>query len=284
MNPDRLARSDSMSPNRSVTRQREALTDRVYEEIKALVSTLRIPPGVKLSESELATRFGVSRTPVREALNRLFNEGFLSFAPNRGFHCRLLDAKEIFDLYEVRLALETCAVRLAIEHADDQDLDALEEILRQSQAVPEDGPIDAQLDLDEQFHEGIARLSENGELARTLSNINARIRFTRLIDMIEGRRSRTQAEHRRVLQALRGRDSKKATQVIEGHIARRLDQIVLAIGKAYARMNIDGDTEGASDSHPVSTRHTRGVESSKRLTPGVLPNRRSRPKSSTREK
>jgi DNA-binding GntR family transcriptional regulator len=255
----------------------------VYEDIKALVSTFRVPPGAKLSEGELAAQFGVSRTPVREALNRLLKEGFLIFAPNRGFRCRLLDAREIFDLYEVRLALETSAVRLAAERARDGDLDVLEKILRQSRAVSEDGPVDAQLDLDEQFHEGVARLSGNKELTRMLVNINARIRFTRLIDMIEGRRSRTQAEHQRILQALRRRDAAKGIEVIHGHIARRLDQIVVAIGKGYARMHMNGE-EQAFDGDLAAAFGTPAARRRGRAPQAVATRRRSRAQVSSRRK
>jgi DNA-binding GntR family transcriptional regulator len=225
--------------------RREGLTERVYENLKALVSTFRIPPGAKLSEAELAARFGVSRTPVREALNRLLKEGFLIFERNRGFQCRMLAAREVFDLYEVRLALETTAVKLAVERARDEDFATLEHVLARSSAVPEDGSVDAQLDLDEEFHEGVARLSGNMELTRTLANINARIRFTRLIDMVEGRRSSTQSEHHRVLHALMRRDANAGVEVIQGHIARRLDQIVEAIAKAYVRLHTDGEADAA---------------------------------------
>jgi DNA-binding GntR family transcriptional regulator len=273
----------AIDPNRPARTQRQGLTDRVYENIKALVSTFRVPPGAKLSESELAAEFGVSRTPVREALNRLLKEGFLTFAPNRGFHCRLLDAREIFDLYEVRLMLETNAVRLAAERARNGDLNELEEILRQSSAVPEDGPVDTQLDLDEEFHEGVAQLSGNKELTRMLVNINARIRFTRLIDMIEGRRSRTQAEHRRVLQALQRRDAARGIEVMQRHIARRLDQIVVAIGKGYARMHMNNE-EKASGGDLPSTLGTPAARRRERPPRAAVARRRSRAKASSRRK
>lgn len=273
----------SIGLNRPARTQRQGLTDRVYKNIKALVSTFRVPPGAKLSESELAAEFGVSRTPVREALNRLLKEGFLTFAPNRGFHCRLLDAREIFDLYEVRLMLETNAVRLAAERARDGDLNQLEEILRQSGAVPEDGPVDAQLDLDEEFHEGVAQLSGNKELARMLVNINARIRFTRLIDMIEGRRSRTQAEHRRVLEALHRRDAARGIEVMQRHIARRLDQIVIAIGKGYARMHMNNEEKASNGDLPPTLR-TPAAQRRERPPRAAVARRRSRAKASSRRK
>lgn len=81
-------------------------TNRVYGQIKLMAMTYQFRPGERINEVHLATRLNVSRTPVREALNRLSSEGFLSTLPNRGFFGRLLDVKEIYNLYESRCLLE----------------------------------------------------------------------------------------------------------------------------------------------------------------------------------
>jgi DNA-binding GntR family transcriptional regulator len=212
------------------------LSERAYEQLKAMAITYQLRPGERLAELDLAKRLKVSRTPIREALNRLVTEGFLTFTPNRGFQCRPLDAKEIFDLYEVRRSLEATAASLAVERASDEELDELGRFLARSRAVPEKTTVIELVRFDEEFHERIAALSRNGELLRILQNINARIRFCRWIDMENGRRSTTQGEHAGVLAALKARDAKKCAEAMNSHISRRLDQIVDVIREGYARI------------------------------------------------
>lgn len=221
---------------RQAQRSSANLSERAYEQLKAMAVTYQLRPGERLAELDLAKRLKVSRTPIREALNRLVTEGFLTFTPNRGFQCRPLDAKEIFDLYEVRRSLEATAARLAVERASDDELDDLARFLERSRGVPEKTTVMELVRLDEEFHERIAVLSRNAELLRILQNINARIRFCRWIDMENGRRSATQSEHAGVLSALKARDERKCADAMNSHISRRLDQIVDVIREGYARI------------------------------------------------
>src|ERR1700745_1890608 len=89
----------------------DSIVDRVYEQLKAMAVSYESKRGERLNEGELAKRLGVSRTPLREALNRLNTEGFLRFTPGKGFFCRELDAHEIFHLYELRKSIEVSCVR-----------------------------------------------------------------------------------------------------------------------------------------------------------------------------
>ncbi len=222
--------------NRRRPRPQANLAERAYEQLRAMAITYQFRPLERLAEADLVKRLKVSRTPIREALNRLVTEGFLVFTPNRGFQCRPLDAKEIFDLYEVRRSLETTAVRLAAERATDEELEALATFLKASRAAPDDASVVELVGLDEAFHERIALLSRNAELLHILRNINARIRFCRWIDMENGRRAATQTEHAEVLAALTARDADRCQVIMNGHITRRLDQIVDVIREGYARI------------------------------------------------
>src|ERR1700743_403542 len=91
----------------------DSIVDRVYEQLKAMAISYEFKPGERLNEGELAKRLGVSRTPLREALNRLNTEGFLRFTPGKGFFCRELDAHEIFALYALRQSIEVAGERFA---------------------------------------------------------------------------------------------------------------------------------------------------------------------------
>ena len=217
------------------------LAERAYEQLRTMAITYQFRPLERLAEADLVKRLKVSRTPIREALNRLVTEGFLVFTPNRGFQCRPLDAKEIFDLYEVRRSLEVAAARLAVERATDEELQELGAFLKTSRAAPEGASVVDLVGLDEAFHERIATLSRNGELLHILRNINARIRFCRWIDMENGRRQATQTEHAEMLEALMARDADRCAAAMNGHITRRLDQIVDVIREGYARIYMGAD-------------------------------------------
>ena len=97
-------------------RRTENLSGQVYSQIKTLILCNEILPGQKLHHQELSERLGVSRTPVREALTRLVQEGYVSFLPNRGFTCKEIRLQEADELYQLREALEAFAVEKAIEN------------------------------------------------------------------------------------------------------------------------------------------------------------------------
>src|SRR4029434_5866544 len=103
----------------------ENLSGQVYSQIKTLILCNEILPGEKLHHQQLSERLGVSRTPVREALTRLVQEGYVSFLPNRGFTCKEIRLQEAEELYDVREALEAFAVEKAVENVSDDGLEKL---------------------------------------------------------------------------------------------------------------------------------------------------------------
>jgi DNA-binding GntR family transcriptional regulator len=210
--------------------------DRVHEQVKAMAVTFHLRPSERINEVELARQLGVSRTPLREALNRLAAEGFLIATANRGYTVRPLDPRRVLTLYEYRALLETGALRLACERASDEALADLAAFAARSRDEPDD---DAQalrlLSLDEQFHESLARLSDNEEILRSLRSLNERVRFIRWIDM-RNRRGTTQDEHLRIVAHLRRRDADAAAALMQTHIARRLDQISEMIRAGFAEI------------------------------------------------
>lgn len=214
----------------------DSVVERVYEQLKAMAVSYEFKPGERLNEGDIAKRLGVSRTPLREALNRLNTEGFLRFTPGKGFFCRELDAHEIFDLYELRKSIEVASVRLAIARARDEDIDALLAFLDATGPDPGERSTVEQVELDETFHERLMAMSNNAEMLRVLRNVNARIRFVRWIDMDRLNRPTTQAEHRAVLVGLKARDEATCAALLEKHIDRRLDQITSAIKEGYAQI------------------------------------------------
>ncbi len=211
--------------------------DQIYEQLKQMAMNYRFRPGEPLNEVELAASFNVSRTPLREVLNRLVAEGLLDFVPRRGFSCRALDTKMIFDLYEVRCGLEIMSTKLATERATDAELAHLGNFWTKAcQNFNRYTPIEC-AQCDEAFHEQIATLSSNTELLRSLKNINARVHYLRLISMEkDSYRHNTCDEHQLILQAIQERNVEAAVTCMSAHVTLRQEQLLEVIKEGIARL------------------------------------------------
>ena len=219
-----------MDHSAAATRSNSA--DRVYDEVRLMAMTYQFRPGERINEIALSRRLNVSRTPLREALNRLSSEGFLIMAPSRGFVGRLLDANEIFQLYEYRCVLEQSIVRLACERATEVELQDLERFVHASLARRGDAPTLEDLRDDEEFHLRIARMTHNPEFVRELGSVNARIHFVRWIDLRMRRQSRE--GHLPFLRLLVARDAEGCVEHLGRVIRRRYQEIVDVIRTGVA--------------------------------------------------
>ena len=213
----------------------KSVVDRVHNELRDMAVTFRFLPGERLNEAILAKELGVSRTPLREALNRLATEGFLTFSANHGFFRKPLDVKEVFDLYEFRMQLEISAVKMAVDRATEEQLADIEKFATESAREVPTRTTDDLVTLDEQFHEMLMSLTGNVEMLNSLRNVNARIQFVRWLDMT-GRRSETQSQHKEIVRALRKRDRVECERLIIDHISHRLDQIIEKVERSYGRI------------------------------------------------
>ncbi len=217
--------------------------DEIYEQVKAMAVSFRLRPGDRLNEVALSKDLGVSRTPLREALNRLVAERLFDFRPGQGFFCRPLDVQSVFDLFELRQIIETAAVRAACAKASDEDLHLLMDQLFSTGIDIRGLTVEEAVSRDEAFHLGIANLSGNMELLQTLTRINERIRYIRWISMSLDRVHRSKDEHKRVMQALLDRDPNEAARVLGAHIARRMDQVQDAVRHGISSIYMDGSED-----------------------------------------
>lgn len=217
----------------------EGRVNDVYMRLKDMAVTFQVRPGERINEVALSREFQVSRTPLREALNRLVAEHLIEFRPGAGFFCRALDPKTIFELYELRSILEVSAVRIACERGTKERIAALRDQLFESGLKTANRTIAEVTEGDEAFHIEIAGIAGNDELVRQLSQINDRIRFIRWVDMAS-RVGTTKGEHVRILEALEARDADTAAAVMQSHIEKRMDQIVDAVKEGYSNIYMNG--------------------------------------------
>lgn len=210
--------------------------DRLTSLLRRMAADFEIKPEERIVEGEMAKRLNVSRTPLREALNRLVSEGYLTNTGGRGFFCRALTPERIMDLYEARAALECEALRHAITRASDADIATLAARL---EAPPEAANRLDLLEMDEAFHLGLTALSGNAELKRLLENINGRIRYVRMIGLNAGGGVVAQlAAHRAILQAVQSRDLDAAMGALRSHIEVRKEDATQAVRDAFSEIYV----------------------------------------------
>jgi DNA-binding GntR family transcriptional regulator len=207
----------------------------VHKRLKEMVITYQIKPGERINEGAVADELEVSRTPLREALHRLVAENMLTLVPNRGFYGRQLERQEVFDLYELRGAIELASVNLALQRANQDDLlrarNAWQGVMQRASILSTYQLLEA----DEQFHLSIARLSGNQEIANTLQAVNARIHYFRWSDL-EGKSRAMEEEHLALLDGLLQRNAPLCSSIISGHVERRMEDIIQFIQRSVVRM------------------------------------------------
>lgn len=199
------------------------------------------PPGNRLGEERLAAELQVSRTPVREALARLHSEGLVDRLADGGYGPTLIDLHRMLELYEIRFALERCAIQRPARGGPPHDLDALR-LLRADWADLELPGTDDEVDvdfvlLDEDFHERLAAASGNTALVTQLRKTNERIRIVRMHDFLtEERVARTVAQHLSVLDPLLGGDLATAETRLVEHFGESLAVVEERAALTISRM------------------------------------------------
>lgn len=203
------------------------LSEKVFESIKNRILDFSYLPGVKLSDDEIATELKMSRTPVREALNRLAELGLVEAKSNRGFKVKTFSEKEIEDLYILRNTLECLAVRLTIERMDTKIERKLKKALKDfSQQINSSDIVKFNV-TDTNFHDMIALCSGNTALHETLSNLSYKIQIIRRYDHLRpGSWDRTYQEHLQIIENMLNRDIKKALKSMSTHILNSMKIII----------------------------------------------------------
>jgi DNA-binding GntR family transcriptional regulator len=201
------------------TEPRANLAEQVYATLKNQIHDFQLVPGDRFSEAELGLRLGVSRTPVREALFRLRNEGFLDVESKSGWFVRPIDFAKLEQLYDLRVILEIASVaRLCASSDTPPELEALK--LVWLVPVPERLADPREVGtLDEQFHATLVRAAGNAEIARVHWDVTERIRIIRRLDFTRPSRvEATYTEHAKVLRAVMQRKADQAQLLLKTHI------------------------------------------------------------------
>ena len=199
---------------------------RVYANLRDASVRAELAPGRQLSENELADRFGVSRTPIREALGRLRDDRLVQVVPQLGTFVARISIQAISDAQFIREALECAAIRPAAEQAGEEDVAALEENLRSQERVRDSGDLDAWYLLDDAYHRYLCDLSGHQAVwpvsERAKSHLN---RLRRLSLSLPDYLPEMVVEHREIATAVGDRDPDGAERALRHHLRMVLREI-----------------------------------------------------------
>lgn len=222
---------------------------RVYEQLRERVVGGDMPPGTPISEKQLAEQYGVSRTPIREALLRLADERLIDIFPQRGTFVSRISVEALRDGMVIREALERVAVRHAAARVTDADLSALRLILDRQQASEQAGDWAGFHAQDEEFHQRIAILSGHPNLWRVARQEKVQIDRCRVLHLpISRRRPLVMGEHRAILDGLAARAPEAAERAMVEHLGNvlpGLDELLRARPDFFepdAQLGLHGET------------------------------------------
>ena len=202
---------------------------KAYDALKSVIASMdvyRTRAEIRLDERRLAQDFGVSRTPVREAMAQLEREGFVRMVPRRGIYVVRKTRREVIELITAWAALESMAARLITQNAENADIASL----RRMFATFENGALHAKLDeyseVNIEFHQAIIRMSDNRTLIDLAENLFTHMRMIRRKTIGEqDRADRSIRDHMNIIEALEARDTPRAEQLVRDHALGLADHV-----------------------------------------------------------
>ncbi len=196
-----------------------SLVNQAYRELKRIILDHEVPQGGKLKEAELAAALGISRTPVREAINRLEREGLVEIFPQRGAFVVQFTEKDIYELFLIRENLEGLASYLAAGNISEKDLATLKSSVQGFKEPYNKKDIERYAREDFRFHETIVMLSGARRLMELIATLHDHIRIFRLTTKgVSSRMKTSLAEHERLIRAFERRDAEEAERRMRQHI------------------------------------------------------------------
>jgi GntR family transcriptional regulator, rspAB operon transcriptional repressor len=207
-------------------RPRTTASSRIYSDLRAELVSLQRRPGEAISEADIAVAYGVSRTPVREAILKLSDEGLVDIFPQSGINVSRIPIAALPEAIVVRRALEETTTRIAAQLATPSQILALRSMIERQREADAAGDRDAFHQADEVFHATIAEIAKYPGIWRLIQQVKINVdRFRRLTLPQAGRMTLVIKEHQRILSAIEAHEVDGAAQAMAKHIERLLGDI-----------------------------------------------------------
>lgn len=223
------------------------ISEGVYEHLRQELLNGRIPGGRWLREKELADSLQVSRTPVREAIRRLAQEGFVTIEANRGVMVAELSVEEAVATYEVRERLEGMAAGLAARKITDAGRQLLQDALAAMESLPRSAT-EEHLRTDNEFHSAIARLAGNPVLEELIERMNDRVMRVKILTSDINSTDLAREQHAGITAAIAAGDPEQAEEAMRAHIRTNLDIVRYRLEQVFT---------GSEDGRPAPDERSR---------------------------
>lgn len=182
------------------------LREKVAELLREAIIQQKIKPGERITELEIASRYGLSRTPIREALRQLESEGFLEIIPRKGAIVAALNEKDIRDFYEIKAVLEGYAARIAAEKITDAEITRLERLNRKMKEYATKMDVEGLTLNHNEFHRFILEICGNDKITSVVSNLVQQFLRFRFFVSSSSSLNRVHADHDKIIAALKAHD------------------------------------------------------------------------------
>ncbi|MDT7919871.1 MAG: GntR family transcriptional regulator [Meiothermus sp.] len=205
-----------------------SVREAAYAHLRGAILAGSLLPGARISEPGLAQELGISRTPVREALQRLAQEGLVELLPGKGARVRVLSAEEVREVYDVRALLEGEAAALAAQNATEAELNRLEKLLLKLDALPAEAYAQ-QMQVDLDFHTALVEAAHNKTLARIYADLRSSLTLIRSFQQTLSQHPRTRQQHQAILAALKAHDLARAAEAARTHVRYFRDLVMQSL-------------------------------------------------------
>lgn len=204
------------------------LSERTYDIIKSAIIGLYLKPGELITVEDISEQLGVSRTPIRTALNRLIEEGLVEIITGKGTFVTCLTEKQAIDMLSVRELLECYSIQSATILRTDEDLDDLEYLLTKQELLMKGKRISQQdfLTYDSEFHNLISKISKNEYLEKQLCNMYSNSMRYLIASTVENISLIAMDEHRELYEQIKNQDSEKAKLYMQKHMRNIKERII----------------------------------------------------------
>ena len=207
----------------------KSLEEKVYIALEEAILSGEYKRGDSLTEMSLCRKLGVSRTPVRSALHKLFEEGLIEILPNRGAVVIGMNDDDLADIYKIRIKLEGLASAMAAQRMNDEEKAKLAETVELSEFYLGKGDVEKLKELDTNFHIIIYKASGNRMLSKILSELHRNIRSYRKLSLtVPGRLEKSIDEHKEILAAINSGDAATADEITSRHIENAMNNMIIA--------------------------------------------------------
>ncbi len=211
----------------------QTLREKILETIRDAILKGSLKPGERVSEPDLADRFGISRTPIREAFRQLESEGYLQVVPRKGAVVASLSERDIEEFYAIKILLEGFAARMAAENISEKDIERLEVINDRLWQIAKEGDVKNFFRVHNEFHEVFIKAAGNEKLYEMITQLVMRFKRLRLASLSQpGRMEISAEEHRNMIEAFRRRDGDRAENLVKRTATIGADVLIQSMSQA----------------------------------------------------